>query len=108
MVARFVAAWRSTGKAASSRASVRITPRHAAILVTRPIEKMTNEQQQLFDRILAQCPDVLALRQISLAFRAALTATTLPRYADGLRVPSGLNSVPLFDLPMDYKKISLP
>jgi transposase len=74
MVARFVAAWRSTGKAASPRASVRITPKHAAILVTRPIEKMTDEQQQLFDRILAQCPDVLALRQISLAFRAALTA----------------------------------
>ena len=74
MVARFVAAWRSTGKAASPNASVRITPKHAAILVTRPSEKMTDEQQQLFDRILAQCPDVLALRQISLAFRTALTA----------------------------------
>jgi transposase len=74
MVARFVAAWRSTGKTTSPRSSVRITPQHAAILVTRPSEKMTVEQQQLFDRILAQCPDVLALRQISLAFRKALTA----------------------------------
>ena len=53
---------------------MRITPKHAAILVTRPIEKMTDEQQQLFDRILAQCPDVQALRQVSVAFRAALTA----------------------------------
>lgn len=49
MVARFVAGWRKAGKAASPSSSQRIAPRHAAILVTRPAEKMTDEQQQLLD-----------------------------------------------------------
>ena len=38
MVARFVAGWRKTGKAASPKAPERIAPKHAAILVTRPAE----------------------------------------------------------------------
>ena len=74
MVARFVAGWRTTGRAASPKAPQRIAPKHAAILVTRPAEKMTDEQQQLFDRIMTQCPEVFALRQLALGFRAALTA----------------------------------
>ena len=74
MVARFVAGWRKTGKAASPKAPQRISPKHAAILVTRPADQMTDEQQRLFDRITTQCPDVIDLRQIALRFRAALTA----------------------------------
>lgn len=35
MVARFVAHWRKTGKATRSNAPQRISPKHAAILVTR-------------------------------------------------------------------------
>jgi len=74
MVARFVASWRRTGKAARPNAPERISPKHAAILVTRAADQMTDEQQQLFDRIAIQCPDVVGLRQIALAFRAGLTA----------------------------------
>jgi transposase len=74
MVARFVAEWRKTGTASSSRSPERIAPRHAAILVTRPAEKMNEVQQRLFDRIVVQCPDIFELRQIALSFRAALTA----------------------------------
>jgi len=61
-------------------------PKHAAILVTRPAEKMTDEQQQLFDRITAQCPEVSDLRQLALGFRAALTAddsTQLRQWIEG-------------------------
>jgi len=36
-------------------------------------DQMTDEQQRLFDRISTQCPDVIELRQIALAFRAALS-----------------------------------
>jgi transposase len=72
MVARFVASWRKTGKAASPTAPERIAPRHAAILVTRPADQMNKEQQQLLDRILAQCPEVFDLRQLALSFREAL------------------------------------
>jgi hypothetical protein len=74
MVARFVADWRTTGRAASPKAPERIAPKHAAILVTRPAEKMTVEQQQVFDHILVQCPDMLALRQLALGFRTVLAA----------------------------------
>jgi len=72
MVARFVAGWRITGRAASPKGPERIAPKHAAILVTRAAEKMTDEQQLLLDRITIQCPDVIALRQIALGFRSAL------------------------------------
>jgi transposase len=74
MVAQFVAGWRKTGQATSPRSPQRIAPRHAAILVTRPAEKMTGEQRQLLDRIVGQCPEVFDLRQIALTFREALMA----------------------------------
>jgi transposase len=74
MVARFVAGWRNTGQAASPQAAQRIAPKHAAMLVTRPADKMTEEQQQLFDRIEFQCPEVSDLRRLALSFREALTA----------------------------------
>ena len=74
MVARFVASWRKTGKAAAPTAPERIAPRHAAILVTRPAEQRNKEQQQLLDRILVPCPEVFDLRQLALSFRDALRA----------------------------------
>lgn len=74
MVARLVSGWRKTGKATRPKASERIAPRHAAILVTRPAEKMSDEQQQLFDRITIPCPEVIALRKLALDFREAMKA----------------------------------
>jgi len=74
MVARFVAGWRKTGKAARPNAPERISPKHAAILVTRAADQMTDEQQQLLDRITYQCPEVDDLRRMALSFRAALEA----------------------------------
>src|SRR4051812_28879390 len=49
---------------------------------------MTEEQQRLFDRIANQCPEVVELRQIALAFRAALTggdAAKLRLWIEGTR-----------------------
>jgi transposase len=74
MVARYVSGWRKTGNPTSPEAPQRIAPKHAAILVTRPPDRMSTEQQQLFDRISNECPDVVPLRRISLAFREALTS----------------------------------
>jgi transposase len=88
MVACFVAGWRTTGKAIRPNAPTRISPKHAAILVTRAADQMTDEQQQLFDRITHQCPDVAALRRIALSFRTALTAensTHLRRWIEGAK-----------------------
>ena len=73
-VACFVAGWRKTAQAASPKAPERISPKQAAILVTRPADQMKGEQRQLLDRIAVQCPDVVDLRQIALDFRNALAA----------------------------------
>ena len=74
MVAKMLAGWRTSGKPRSAKAPERIAPKHAAILVTRAADKMTTQQQELLDRIMVQCPDVYDLRNIALAFRAALKA----------------------------------
>lgn len=88
MVARFVGAWRKTGRVTRPTAPERISPKHAAILVTRAADQMTEEQQRLFDRISTQCPDVVELRQMALAFRSALTASEsgkLRQWIEGAR-----------------------
>jgi transposase len=88
MVARLVASWRKNGKSSSPKAPERISPKHAAILVTRAADQMTEAQQRLFDRISAQCPDVIDLRQTALAFRGALTggdAAKLRLWVEGAR-----------------------
>lgn len=74
MVRRFVSGWRKTGKTTSPQAPQRISPKHAAILVTRPADKISDQQLQLLNRIETQCPDVIDLRKISLGFRAAIVA----------------------------------
>jgi transposase len=88
MVRRFVSAWRKTGRPTSPEAPQRISPKHAAILVTRPADKINEEQQRLLDRIAAQCPEVIHLRKMSLGFRAALVAdgsNQLRRWIEGAK-----------------------
>src|SRR5262249_24569764 len=88
MVAGLVAHWRKTGKAATQKAPERISPQHAAILVTRPADQMKDEQQRLFDRIATQCPQVVDLRHIALAFRAGLKSgesATLRKWIEGAK-----------------------
>ena len=88
MVRRFVSGWRKTGKPISPEAPQRISPKHAAILVTRPADKINDEQLQLLDRIEAQCPEVIDLRKISLGFRTALVAddsNQLRRWVEGAK-----------------------
>jgi transposase len=88
MVARFVAGWRKTGKAARPNAPERISPKHAAIIVTRAPDQMTDEQKRLLDRLTNQCPEVDDLRRIALSFRAALQAdksTQLRQWIEGAK-----------------------
>jgi transposase len=66
----------------------RISPKRAAILVTRAADQITEAQQHLFERISARCPDVIDLRQMALAFRTALTggdAAKLRLWVEGAR-----------------------
>ena len=88
MVARFVATWRKTGKASSPKAPERISPKHAAILVTRAADRMSEDQQHLFDRLSLQCPEIVDLRLMALGFRAALAAEnsdSMRRWVEGAK-----------------------
>jgi transposase len=73
MVAWLVAGWRKT-KSVQPNLPERIAPKQAALLVTRPAEQLTEEQQQLLDRLALSCPEILPLRQVALEFRTALQA----------------------------------
>ena len=88
MLARFVANWRTGGKTSRPNVPERISPKHAAIFVTRAADQMTEAQQHLFDRISAQSPDVIDLRQMALALRTSLTggdAAKLRLWVEGAR-----------------------
>ncbi len=71
MVARLMASWRKAGSSQPNTPD-RITPKHAAILVTRRADQLTDEQQQLLDRLAVPCPQIIPLRKIALDFRTAL------------------------------------
>jgi transposase len=73
MVGQFVSGWRKTGRQlAKTNAPERIAPKHAAILVARAPDSITKEQQSLLDRLTINCPDLIRLRRIAMAFREAL------------------------------------
>jgi transposase len=71
IVAKFVAGWRKGRASVRPGMPERIAPKHAAILTTRPLDKITQEQQALLDRLMTSCPDLIRLRHFALGFRDA-------------------------------------
>jgi len=70
MVARQVARWRKDLPPLSALSTQKITPKQAAMLVTRSGARLTAEQQALLDRLSKQCPALRQLREFSGEFRA--------------------------------------
>ena len=50
----------------------KISPKQAAMLVTRLAARLTAEQQALLDRLSTQCPALLQLREYSAEFRGVI------------------------------------
>jgi transposase len=98
MVARFVSSWRKTGKPTSPQLPQHIAPKHAAILATSGPDQMSEQQQTLFDRIVAQCPDAMLLRNLSLDFRQALTSSEAWRMEAWIEVAKQCQYGPLVRL----------
>jgi len=72
MVGNFVSKWRKAGSlSAKSSTPERIAPKHAAILASRAPDKITEEQQSLFDRLVINCPDLIRLRSLALDSRGS-------------------------------------
>ncbi|MHB8502626.1 MAG: ISL3 family transposase [Candidatus Acidiferrales bacterium] len=69
MVARHVARWRDSAVAVPAARPQKITPNHAAILITKPLSQLTVEQQELLEQLSAQCPALVTLRKLSAEFR---------------------------------------
>jgi transposase len=57
MVARHVATWRNASPSVPAPRTQQITPKQAAILLTKPPGQLTAEQQALLDQLSGQCPD---------------------------------------------------
>lgn len=71
-VAQHVAKWRNSPPADSTLRKRQITPKQAAIWITRPPGQLAVEQQVLLDQLAAQCPDLVKLREFSIEFREVL------------------------------------
>src|SRR5690349_19317867 len=54
-------------------------PSHSAILVTRPTDRMSTEQKELYERIALNYPEAAMLRGLSIQFGEAMTDTTAER-----------------------------
>jgi transposase len=74
MVAQFVSAWRKRGHLSRSDRPRRIAPRHATVLATKSPDRLSDEQQLLFNRLSMGCPELRWMRTLALDFRAALTS----------------------------------
>jgi transposase len=73
MVGQLVSGWRKArGGRPKTNTLERIAPKHAAILIARTPDAITEEQESLLDRLIANCPDTIRLRAIALDFRQAL------------------------------------
>lgn len=69
MVARHVTTWRNAPPHGPTLRTQPITPKQAAILLTKPPGQLTAEQEALLDQLSAQCPALVRLRQLSTEFR---------------------------------------
>lgn len=69
MVAQHVATWRNALPSLPALRTQPITPKQAAIWLTKPPGQLTAEQQTLLDQLSAQCPDLPRLRELSTEFR---------------------------------------
>lgn len=72
MVAQYVSQWRATGRPFRDGRPERVAPKHAAILVTRPAERLSEEQRRTADQLVAQCPAIGLMRALAHDFRLAL------------------------------------
>ena len=103
MVSNHVSAWRASPRQRSlskKQRLDRIAPKHAAILACRPTERLSEQQQILFEQVAVNCPIIRSMRFLALDFCEAIpphgtphrirTATQsgigpLVRFAYGLR-----------------------
>jgi transposase len=69
MVARQVTTWRNALPSVPPLRTQQITPKQAAILLTKLSAQLTTEQQTLLDQLSMQCPDLVPLRELSAEFR---------------------------------------
>jgi transposase len=75
MVSNHVSAWRASPRQRSlskKRRLDRIAPKHAAILACRPTERLSEQQQILFEQVAVNCPIIRSMRFLALDFREAI------------------------------------
>jgi len=72
MVARYVSRWRTTGKPSGGNRPQRIAPKQAAILVTKPPDRLTENQRRDCEQLVIHCPITGLMRALAQDFRSVL------------------------------------
>lgn len=101
MVSQYVS-WRRTKSpartASKKRNFDRVAPRHVAILASRPTERLSEQQQVLFERIAINCPSIQWMRTLAMDFREALSSKDRGAMLNWIRTAaySGIGTVVRF------------
>ena len=98
MVAQFVSQWRATGRPSRDHRPERVAPKHAAILVTKPAERLSDEQRRTRDQLITQCPAAGLMRALAQDFRQVLLGKDETAMLDWIRTAtqSGVGPVVRF------------
>jgi transposase len=72
MVARYVRSWRKNGPTKPQPLPKRIAPKRAAILACRPATQLSRKQDDLFNQLMTNCPDLRLMRALAEDFRTTL------------------------------------
>jgi transposase len=98
MVAQYISRWRVTGTSERADRPQRIAPKHAAILVTKPPERLSDEQRRSCEQLITHCPATGLMRALAQDFRQVLLSKDETAMLDWIRnaTQSGIGPVVRF------------
>lgn len=95
MVAEFLSGWRSSSPLVAASAPQKMAPRSVAVLITRTPDQLTEQQRLVLDQLSFHCPDLVAIRTLTLSFRAALSSQDGQQMRDWIRLAKHSGIPPL-------------
>lgn len=107
MVSHYVSRWRIKPSAQSSpkkRRFDRVAPKHAAILACRPAERLSEQQQALFERVAVNCPTIRWMRNLAMDFREAIGSKDRDAMLNWIRTAAQCGIGPLVRFAYGLKK----
>lgn len=108
MVSHYVSCWRTKPPQSSpkkqKRRFDRVAPKHAAILACRPAERLSEQQQALFERVAVNCPSIRWMRNLAMDFREAIASKDRDAMLNWIRTAAQCGIGPLVRFAYGLKK----